>query len=80
MPFVYIIYSVKINKYYVGACTDLVRRLHEHNTGHSKFTSTGRPWELKFKEPFQTLQEAKTREMAIKKMKSRRYIEALIGS
>jgi putative endonuclease len=59
MPFVYIIYSAKLDKYYVGACTDLVRRLHEHNIGHSKFTSTGRPWELKLKEPFQTLQEAK---------------------
>jgi putative endonuclease len=54
--------------------------LHEHNIGHSKFTATGRPWELKLKEPFQTLQEAKKRERAIKKMKSRKYIEILIGS
>ncbi len=41
MPFVYIIYSGKLNKYYVGACIDLDRRLHEHNIGHSKFTATG---------------------------------------
>ena len=48
MAFVYIIYSEKIAKYYVGACTDLTRRLYEHNIGHSKFTKTGVPWILKY--------------------------------
>jgi hypothetical protein len=42
MPFTYILYSKKINKYYIGA-------------------------------------EAKKREAAIKKMKSRKYIEALFS-
>ena len=77
MPFVYIIYSPKLNKYYIGACTDLERRLYEHSIGHSKFTSTGIPWILKHTETFQTLQEAKQRELLIKKMKSRKYIEGL---
>ncbi len=77
MPFAYIIYSGKLNKYYVGACTDLQRRLHEHNIGHSKFTSTGLPWVLKYAEAFETLQLAKRRELQIKKMKSRKYIESL---
>jgi putative endonuclease len=77
MPFVYIIYSDKLNKYYVGACIDLQRRLNEHNMGHSKFTSTGMPWVLKYKEEFESLQEAKKREQYIKKMKSRKYIEGL---
>ena len=78
MPFTYIIFSEKLNKYYVGACTELDRRLHEHNIGHSKFTSLGIPWILKHKEEFSSLQEAKKREMEIKKMKSRKYIESLI--
>jgi putative endonuclease len=59
MPYTYILFSVKLNKYYIGACTDINRRLHEHNTGHSKFTSTGSPWVLKYSETFETLQEAK---------------------
>ena len=80
MPFVYIIFSQKINKYYVGACNDLKRRLYEHNIGHSKFTSTGTPWVLKYKEEFENLQQAKTKEASIKKMKSRKYIENLIKS
>jgi putative endonuclease len=78
MAFVYIIYSVKLNKYYVGACIDLERRLNEHDIGHSKFTSLGIPWELKYKEEYQTLTAAKKRELVIKKMKSRKYILSLI--
>jgi putative endonuclease len=78
MPYTYILFSAKLNKYYVGACTDLQKRLHEHNIGHSRFTSTGIPWEIKYSEPFETLQEAKKRELFIKRMKSRKYIESLL--
>jgi putative endonuclease len=78
MAWVYFLYSEKINKYYVGACTDLDRRLYEHNLGHSKFTSTGKPWELVYKEEWEDLVLAKQRELKIKKMKSRTYIEDLI--
>jgi putative endonuclease len=76
----YILFSKKLNKFYVGACTDLERRIYEHNIGHSKFTSLGVPWEIVYKEEFQTLLEAKKRESEIKKKKSRKYIEFLIQS
>jgi putative endonuclease len=79
MPCTYILFSEKLNKYYIGACSDLKRRLYEHNIGHSKFTSTGIPWVLKYTEEFESLAEAKKRESAIKKMKSRKYIENLIA-
>jgi putative endonuclease len=55
----------------------LDRRLYEHNIGHSKFTSTGIPWILRYSEFFENLEAAKKRETTIKKMKSRKYIEAL---
>jgi putative endonuclease len=79
MAYVYIIFSAKLNKFYVGACSNLERRLYEHNIGHSAFTCTGIPWELKYKEVHQSLPEAKKREMEIKKRKSRTYIEKLIS-
>jgi putative endonuclease len=79
MANVYILYSSKIDKYYIGACIDMERRLYEHNIGHSKFTATGLPWELKYTESYPTLQEAKKRELQIKKMKSRKYIEKIIA-
>jgi putative endonuclease len=78
MAWVYILYSKKIDKYYVGACTDLDRRFYEHNLGHSKFTSTGIPWELVYTEEWEDLVLAKQRELKIKKMKSRIYIQELI--
>ncbi len=64
----------------MGACKDLQRRLYEHNIGHSKYTKTGIPWQLKFKDEFIDLPAAKKREAEIKKKKSSIYIENLIGS
>ena len=78
MPIAYILYSEKLDKYYIGSCTDIDRRLYEHNIGHSKFTSLGIPWIVVYTEEFVTILEARQREQAIKKMKSRKYIEDLI--
>ncbi len=78
MAFMYILHSKKLNKYYVGACTNLERRLYEHNIGHSKFTSLGVPWVLILKEEYEDLVFAKKRELEIKRKKSRIFIEELI--
>jgi len=79
MPCMYILYSEKLDKYYIGACIDIDRRLYEHNIGHSKFTSLGIPWKLLYTEKFEDLVAAKKRELQVKKMKSRKYIEELIS-
>ncbi len=76
----YILYSTKLNKYYVGSTPDLERRLHEHNRGKEKFTKTGVPWVLMYREVFADLKSARQREYYIKKMKSRKFIESLISS
>ena len=78
--FLYILFSNKINKYYVGSTNDLERRLYEHNIGHSVFTKTGIPWTLVFSKPFDTLENARQEERRIKKCKSRRYIENYVNS
>jgi putative endonuclease len=77
MPSMYILFSEKLNKYYVCAWIDI--NLYEHNIGHSKFTAAGTPRILKCTEEFKTLQEAKKGELCINKMKSRKYIEDLIA-
>ncbi len=79
MPFTYILFSENLNKYYIGACVNLERRLYEHNIGRSKFTSTGIPWKIAYTEEYPTLIEAKKRERQIKNMKSKKYIEDLIA-
>jgi len=75
----YILYSEKLNKYYVGSTTDITRRLEDHNRGKEKFTSTGLPWTLIYKELFEELKQARQRELYIKKMKIRKYLETLIS-
>ena len=79
MGVVYILFSKKLNKFYVGSSTDIDRRLTEHNSGKSKFTSRGMPWLLIYKEDYSTLTEAKKRELQIKKRKSRFYLQELIS-
>ncbi len=80
MYYVYIIYSTRLNRYYVGHSINLEDRLSQHNTGMSKFTSKASDWQLKYFESFATRDEAFTREREIKGKKSRKYIEWLISS
>ena len=48
MFYVYIIYSLELNRYYVGYTSDVIKRLAEHNTGISTFTAKAGDWELRF--------------------------------
>ncbi|KIQ19483.1 excinuclease ABC subunit C [Flavobacterium sp. MEB061] len=78
MFYTYILYSNTINKYYVGSCQDIEQRLQDHLNSRSKYTKVAKDWELKYFETFLTRSEACQRELQIKKMKSRKYIENLI--
>jgi len=46
MLFVYILYSEKGNRYYIGQTSDVEARLHRHNSGYEKSTSPYMPWKL----------------------------------
>jgi len=79
MFYVYIIYSQKIDRFYVGYTTNIEIRIHQyHNLGRSNYTSKGIPWELKHFEAFESEIEAMRREKQIKKLKSKKYILSLI--
>ncbi|MBX4199015.1 GIY-YIG nuclease family protein [Candidatus Parcubacteria bacterium] len=53
---------------YVGCTNNLERRLHQHNDSKwgAYYTKIRRPVELRYKEIFQTLKEAKQRELELK--------------
>ncbi|MCJ8165787.1 GIY-YIG nuclease family protein [Pontibacter sp. E15-1] len=78
--YTYILFSEKLNRYYVGSCQDIAVRLEQHNTGRNTSTKGGSPWAIKLTETFDTRSAAQTREMEIKKKKSRKYIELLVRS
>ncbi len=77
--FVYILQSDSNGKFYIGSTGDLEKRLAQHNAGYSKSTKAGVPWTLRRVEEYPTLVEACKRERQIKKMKSRKWIESLLG-
>ena len=77
---VYIIYSSSLDQYYVGKSENIEERLFRHNNSGSKSTKKANDWELVYTEIYQTDSEAVKRELAIKKKKSRKYIEWLIRS
>ena len=78
--FTYILFSSKINKFYVGVTENLKWRLERHNLGWGRYTKHGIPWKLVYHESFILKSEALKREKEIKNKKSRRYIESLINS
>jgi len=79
MFYIYIIYSEKIDKYYVGQTENVEQRLFSHSIGISTYTSISDDWKLVYTESFETRNEAIRRENEIKKKKSRKYIEWLIS-
>jgi len=47
MYFIYILYSAKADKFYIGYSIDPFHRVQQHNSIHSNtFTSKFRPWKL----------------------------------
>lgn len=78
MAYVYILKSLTNDRYYVGSTDNLERRLIEHNSGKSKYTSLTRPFKLVFSIEYPTSKEAKQVEYKIKKLKSKKIIERII--
>ncbi len=76
--FIYILYSDLRNRYYIGSSENVERRLERHNQGATKSTKSGRPWKIVYTEEYESKSDALKRELYIKRMKSRVYIEKLI--
>jgi putative endonuclease len=68
---VYILYSEKHDRYYVGQTNNLVDRLHRHNSGYVKSTKPFRPWKLASHIDFDDRKSAVAFEKKIKSYKSR---------
>ncbi len=80
MYYVYVLYSKKLNKRYIGYCTDLKRRLSYHNSGNSKFTSGGIHWNLVFYEAFISKKDAMKEEKFFKSGSGRRRLDCLLDN
>lgn len=78
MFYFYILVSEKTGKYYYGSTENFDLRLALHNSGKVKSTKNNLPWKNLFVQNFNTLAEARQRELQVKKWKSRAAIERMI--
>ncbi len=76
--YTYILYSNKLDKYYYGQTNNLLRRIEEHNSGVTKSTKAGIPWEIVFSKSFKSRTEAVQLEQRLKKAKNKKYIKWFI--
>ncbi len=77
---VYILYSIRIDRYYVGYTKDIAVRVHQHQNKFYKgsYTVQADDWEVKLLIEALSISEAIKMERYIKRMKSRKYIQQLI--
>jgi putative endonuclease len=77
MYYAYILKCKTDGSLYKGYTNDLERRLAEHNSGKSDFTSRKGPWELVYHETFENQEAAIKREKYFKTAAGRRFVKKL---
>ncbi len=77
---VYVLYSEKFNKIYIGYTSNLDQRLLAHNELETKgYTLRFRPWNLVYSEIFSAKSSAMKRERELKSAKGREFIWKLVS-
>ncbi|MBI5361277.1 MAG: GIY-YIG nuclease family protein [Planctomycetes bacterium] len=78
MFWTYILRSKITGCYYIGHTVNLEQRLEDHNLGRAGWTRSQRPWELVYKEFYNTRKAAIKREKYLKSQKNRKFLERMI--
>ncbi|APQ17217.1 GIY-YIG nuclease family protein [Maribacter hydrothermalis] len=73
MSFIYVIYSDKFKRFYVGIADNMESRLKCHNFGKVKSTKAFMPWRVVHLEELNNKQEARLREKYLKSAAGRRW-------
>ena len=81
MYIVYVLYSVRFDKIYIGYTSDLESRFRSHNElGYKGWTIKFRPWEILHTENFDSKSSAMKREKQLKSAAGRAFIRELVRS
>ena len=82
MHYFYIIYSKKVDRYYIGETNCLSERLRRHNSTISKkaFTKIAQDWEYALTYKTDSRRDALYLESLVKRMKSRKFIQKIISN
>lgn len=74
--YTYILWSDKLQSFYIGASCDMDRRLRDHNSGNNRSTKSGIPWQLVWKTAKPSKPEAVSLEKKLKNLRSQDRIRA----
>lgn len=77
LHYVYVLYSLKDKKFYIGRTNSLFKRLEKHNNGLVRSTKNRRPLILVHCEVFKEAKEAFLREKELKYPSAGRFKENL---
>ncbi len=73
---VYVLYSMKHNRIYIGETSNLIERFKSHNSlGKKGYTTRFRPWIVAYVEFFKTRSDALRREKSLKQGQGRKWIK-----
>lgn len=76
MFYVYVLRSLKSNRFYTGFTADLRKRLNQHNRGSKgSYTNKRGPFELIYYEACKNEDDAKTREIFLKSGMGKKYLK-----
>ncbi len=76
---VYVIKSLTDGTLYTGIAIDAVNRLHEHNSGKSKFTKGHLPWKIIYTETQPDWATARTREKYLKSAAGKKWLQKYLS-
>ncbi|MBI2640362.1 MAG: GIY-YIG nuclease family protein [Candidatus Sungbacteria bacterium] len=75
MFFIYVLQSISYGTRYAGSTDNIEKRLSEHNKGRCRYTSGRKPWEIVYREKFESRGEAMKREKFLKSGQGRKWLD-----
>lgn len=76
--FVYILRSLKNNRFYIGSSNNIETRFNQHQSGYVKATRYIRPLRLELFQEYGSINLARAIEQKLKNLKRKDYIENIL--
>ena len=80
MYYTYVLINSDLRRTYTGHTANIEKRIKEHNDGVVKSSKQYRPYKILLLEEFDTLKEAKRREMYYKNYRGRQKLKEVIDA
>jgi putative endonuclease len=72
--YTYILYSISLDRFYIGSCENIEARLRKHLADHKGFTGKAKDWTIRLAEEYHEKSIALKRERQLKDWKSKERV------